>query len=302
MLTGTTHTGSIFSFGTGINIQYQELSSIPKLNIIFGNTSYLLANLTANQWQHITITFKKDFNITKSRVVYYVNGIKTLEAEQDKSPHDFDKSIAMVGPHDQHTLTNGFQGSLDDLKIYDRTLTDEEVQNLALSVTLEYFMAKKTNDLVEISWKTQFDEDVFHFEIQKSTDGSSFQKLTQVAAGNYSYLTYDVAGISGHIVWYRLLIIDRDGKANYSNIIKINFDKQDVSAMKLYPNPGFRFIQLIGASANGSIAIVNNVGMIVIQKKLSAGNLVDISRLHPGFYNIIFYDGNKRMTSKFIKR
>ena len=36
VLTGSTHTGSIFKYGTGIIIRYQEQSSVPKLNIIFG--------------------------------------------------------------------------------------------------------------------------------------------------------------------------------------------------------------------------------------------------------------------------
>ena len=67
VLTGSTHTGSIFNFGTGIIIRYQEQSSVPKLNIIFGNTSYLQPNLIANQWQLVTITLKRlQFNKIES--------------------------------------------------------------------------------------------------------------------------------------------------------------------------------------------------------------------------------------------
>ncbi len=301
VITGSTHTGSIFLYGTGIIIRYQEQSSVPKLNIIFGNTSYLQPNLIANQWQLITITFRKDFSSTKSKIVYYVDGIKTSEAEHDKSAHDFNNAIALIGPADQFTLTNGFRGSLDDLKIYDRTLTDAEVQNLALPVTLEYFRARKVNDVIELNWKSQTEENVSYFEVQKSNDGIAFQKITQIPAGKYNYMAYDLAGNSS-IIWYRLKITDKDGKTSYSNIVKVNANNQELQTMKLYPNPGFKSIHLIGASGYGSITIINNAGMTLQQKRLSANNMVDISGLLPGFYHIVFYDGNKRMTSKFIKQ
>ena len=301
VLTGSTHTGSIFNFGTGIIIRYQEQSSVPKLNIIFGNTSYLQPNLIANQWQLVTITFRKDFNSTKSKVVYYVDGIKTTEAEQDKSAHDFNNAIALIGPMDQFTLTNGFRGSLDDLKIYDRTLTDAEVQNLALPVTLEFFRARKVKEMIELSWKSQTEDNVSYFEVQKSNDGIAFQKISHVPAGKYNYIAYDAADNSS-IIWYRLRITDRDGKTSYSNIVKVNVNNQELQMIKLYPNPGFKSIHLIGASGYGSITIINNAGMTVQQKQLAANNMVDISGLLPGFYHIIFYDGNKRRTSKFIKR
>jgi hypothetical protein len=154
-----------------------------------------------------------------------VNGIKITEAEQDKSTHDFNNALAMIGPIDQYSLTNGFRGSLDDLKIYDRALTDAEVQNLALPVTLEFFRARKLNEMIELSWKSQTEDNVSYFEVQKSTDGIVFQKVTQLKAGKYNYLAYDVTGNSSK-TWYRLKITDRDGKISYSNIVKVNVNSQ----------------------------------------------------------------------------
>jgi hypothetical protein len=120
-------------------------------------------------------------------------------------------------------------------------------------------------------------------------------------AGKYNYIAYDAANNSS-ISWYRLRITDRDGKTSYSNIVKVNVNNQELQMIKLYPNPGIKSIHLIGTSGYGSITIINNAGMTVQQKQLAANNMVDISGLLPGFYQIIFYDGNKRMTSKFIKR
>ena len=71
------------------------------------------------------------------------------------------------------------------------------------------------------------------------------------------------------IIWYRLKITDKDGKTSYSNIVKVNANNQELQTMKLYPNPGFKSIHLIGTSGYGSITIINNVGMTVQQKQLA---------------------------------
>jgi hypothetical protein len=298
--TGSNHTGSIINFGSGINIRYQEVGSLLQLVIIFGGTTYLTENLTANQWQSVAITFTKNFNSTKSKVVYFLDGGKISELEQNKSSHDFANSIVLLGAQNQNTLTNGFRGALDDLRIFDRVLTDAEIQNLALPVTLEFFRAKKANSGIELSWKTQIEENVSHFELQKSLDGISFEGIARVEAGKYNYVAYDVQGSSG-VMWYRLKVVDRDGKITYSNVVKISQDAND-TAIKLFPNPSSGKIQIVGASGYGRVTIINTAGITVRQKQLTSNNIVDVSDLIPGLYYIIFNDGNKRMTTKFHKR
>lgn len=295
--TGSDRTGSIFVYGTGIIIRYREQSSNLQLVIIFGNDTYLTRNLTPNQWQHITLTFQKDFSATRSKLVYYENFVLATEVERNKTTHDFTNAVAMIGPADQNTLTNGYQGSLDDLKIYNRTLTGTEVQNIALPVTFQFFKAKKTGKSVLLSWKTQLEENVSHFELQRSNDGTRFSKLTNISAGNYMYQAIDVSGITG-TTWYRLKIIDIDGENSFSNVIHVN-NEEESSAIRLFPNPVSNSIQLVGAS--GQVTILNNSGMILKQKQLSTTNTLNVSDLKPGLYYLIYFDGDKRLSSKFTK-
>ena len=296
---GSNHTGSIFSYGTGINIRYQEQGANLRLEVIFGGTSYLTRNLTANAWQHVTITFQKDFSASRSKVFYYVDGALITEADQPKSTNTFSNVVALIGVENQFAPTNGFRGSLDNLKIYNRTLTNAEVQNLALPVTLEYFRAKKTDGPVELSWKTQIEDNVSHFELQKSTDGMNFKTITRVDAGKYQYLAYDASDNSG-MWWYRLKVVDIDGKVTYSSVVRVAVN-QDDAAIKLFPNPGSGKIQIIGSSGYGKISVINNSGKVVKQQQFSANNTFDISSLPAGLYYIIFFDGDKRMSSKFTK-
>ncbi len=297
-------TGSIFCYGTGIAIRYQEQGSTTRLNVIFGNTSYMTVTLTQNQWQLVTLTFKKDFSSTKSKVICYINGAFSSEAEQNKSAQDFTNAIALVGPLDQNNLTNGFRGSLDDLRIYQHTLTAGEVLDIALPVKLEFFRGKKINGSVELSWKTQLEENVSHFNLQKSTDGINFQNFGRAEAGKYNYTAYDISSISSLYVWYRLQIVDKDEKTTYSNVIRIhheNDSQPEESIIKLFPNPGARYINFIGIPGNANITIINNSGMIVKQKRLIAGNALDIHDLMSGLYHITIFDGSKRIHLKFIK-
>ncbi|RYF93109.1 MAG: T9SS type A sorting domain-containing protein [Chitinophagaceae bacterium] len=297
--TGSNHIGSIFNYGPGFNIRYQETGANVRLVLIFGNTTYQQANLVANQWQFVTITFQKDFNGTRSKAFYYVDGALVSELDQNKSTATFNNVIALIGPQDQNTLTNGFRGSLDHLRIYDRTLTSAEVQNLGLPVTLEYFRGKMSGETVELSWKTQLEENVSHFELERSNDGVVFGKIGRIEAGKYQYLALDNPVIG--MQWYRLKIVDMDGKISYSNIIRISSEDDQQGNFRLYPNPGVDKIQIMGSSAYGKITILNNAGNVVKQKQLSANNTISISDLPAGLYYLIFFDGSKRMSSKFTK-
>lgn len=298
-LTGSTRTGSIFTYGDAINIRYTEQSSQASLNIIFGNTSFLQPVLTANQWQLVTITFEKDFNSTKSKVIYYVDGVLVSQALQNKSSHDFDKTIALIGPINQNTLTNGFRGSLDDLKIFDRVLTSAEVQNLALPVTLEYFKAKKMQRSVQLTWKSSVEDNVSHFQVERSEDGLHFNNMLRVEAGKYMYSVLDNAFKTG-VTWYRLKIYDRDGKSNISNAIRISAADAADGEVSVYPNPAVNKIYLIGNSTYSNVVILNSSGKRINARIVS--NFIDIGNLPSGLYYVTCSDGERRLSSKFIKQ
>lgn len=300
-ITGTNRTGSIFSYGNGVVISYQEQTSVPKLNISFGNTLYIQTNLTTD-WQAVTITFTKDYTLTKSKVSVYVNGISVSEAEQNKTAQDFNNSLVTIGPASQASLTNGFRGSLDDLKMYNRALTATEILNAALPVKLEFFTGKRINGVVQLTWKTLVEDNVSHFDVQKSTDGIIFQTISKILAGKYNYEAFDNA--SGEMdTWYRLQIVDKDGKTEYSDTIRIAKDSSVESGIIIFPNPGTGTINFKGTGTGYTIKIISLTGTLVKQQQL-INNKINITDIRPGLYYIVIYDdnGNKKLVSKFIKR
>ncbi|MEO8582807.1 MAG: T9SS type A sorting domain-containing protein, partial [Flavitalea sp.] len=142
-----------------------------------------------------------------------------------------------------------------------------------------------------------------HFDLQKSTDGLIFKKITEVNAGKIEYLAYDLSDAYAQNAWYRLGIVDMDGKMAYSNVIRVSADSSlTESGINLFPNPGSHYINITGASGSGTISFVNNAGVVVKERKFSSNNAVNIADLKPGIYYVILFNGKKRMTSKFNKR
>jgi hypothetical protein len=302
VLSGADRTGSIFCYGAGINIQYLEQGSAAKLNIMYGNTSYLQVNLAHGSWQLVAITFQKSFSAATSKVVAYVNGTQVGESERDKRDFDFNNAIAIIGPANQTTLTNGFRGSLDDLRFYNRVLTNEEINKPKSLPTLTSFKGKSVYGLVELAWQRPVEGNVSHFFIQRSLDGIEFENVTKIVAGKFKYSIYDVTGVSSGSIWYRLYAVNASGNMEVLETIRVNADAPDELALVVFPNPASKQLKLAAPLINGNVTIVNGSGMMIRQQRLQTGNNIDVSNLRPGLYYIILFDGSKKRVAKFIKQ
>ncbi len=299
-ITGTDRTGSIFAYGNAIVIGYLERSSVPKLSLKFGNTQYQVVNLK-DQWQMITVTFVKDYSSTQSRASVYIDGLLSDENDQDKSAHNFEGAIALMGPATQVVLANGFRGSLDDMRFYDRALTAAEILNAALPVTLESFTAKRLIGKIALSWKTSAEENFSHFNIQRSLYGDQFETIKKIEGGKNNYLSYDTEAPDTEL-WYRLEMVDNDEKKKRSKVIKVGRDADAALAFSVFPNPADEALYFKDIPLNHTINIISASGHVVKQSSLT--KRVAIPDLAPGLYYIAIYDryGNKKRLSKFIKR
>ncbi len=95
-----------------------------------------------------------------------------------------------------------------------------------LPVSLVNFSAKKNNKSIDISWTTDIESNMSHYEIQRSADGRNFstiqsmQSMNSVSRANYT--VNDSKPLNG-ISYYRLKMVDTDGSANYSRIASVQF-------------------------------------------------------------------------------
>lgn len=122
-------------------------------------------------------------------------------------------------------------GRIDDIRItvyYDQPST--------LPVSLLNFSARKNNNSIDLSWATEVESDMSHYEIQRSSDGRNFlslytiQSRNSVSRVNYSY--NDNKPVNG-IAYYRLKMVEVNGSTSYSKIITVQFATGNT--VTLYP-------------------------------------------------------------------
>ena len=110
-----------------------------------------------------------------------------------------------------------------------------------LPVTLLKFTATPGNrKSVNINWTTVLEINSDYFEIERSADATNFQSIGKVSAkGNSSgiedYTFVDPAPINA-VNYYRLKMVDRDAKFEYSKVAKVVMS-ETANALVVYNNP-----------------------------------------------------------------
>lgn len=176
-----------------------------------------------------------------------------------------------------------------------------------LPVTLVSFTAeKKDKNFVYFNWQTATEINTDRFEIESSIDGRTFKSLTSVkASGNSSTVksyAYNIQqNATSPVVYYRLKIIDKDGKSSLSKIIAINFDN-DKNTVRITPNPVSNGSAKVSFKENftGRIAvwIYNTNGIRVSQAEKLLQNessfAVNVSNLPVGLYKVVVYKNEEK--------
>ena len=172
------------------------------------------------------------------------------------------------------------------------------------------FTIQKENSGVKLLWQTATEQNTSQFIIEHSTNGESFSSLGIITTtGNSSsiknYFFTDAQPLTG-TNFYRLKMVDRDGKFTYSNIIAVIIDGKNIS-FQIFPNPArnILFVQVNGENENATIQIIDATGKKLKEQKVTLnGNTslsFDIKNLPKGMYNLLLLKKNKTKFLKFIK-
>lgn len=146
-----------------------------------------------------------------------------------------------------------------------------------------------------ISWSVSEKETVA-YQIEKSTDGSSFAKLATVDSkgnGNNAY-SYTEATILNGKAWYRIVQQGKDGKENYSRVMVLQ-NSALYGQIRIYPNPATQVLN-IEIQSEAAYGIYDLQGKVVAKGILQSGkNTLDIAALAKGFYTIKIGDYNQKI-------
>jgi hypothetical protein len=175
-----------------------------------------------------------------------------------------------------------------------------------LPVELTSFTATvQDNQTNLLQWQTATEENNEGFEVERSAEGSNWEKLgfvqgqgTTLETQNYTFVDEEpTRGIN----YYRLKQMDFDGQFEYSNIRSVVFGSSDDKIMAIYPNPVQN--ELTISEGVGMITIFNALGQPIRQlnndETLTIINTTDLPK---GIYILQVQKTNGAIiTQQFVK-
>lgn len=177
-----------------------------------------------------------------------------------------------------------------------------------LPVSLLNFSGRNEGSRNLLSWKTAEEKEFSHFELQRSPDGNTYERIATVKGnsahgGSYSYT--DEQPFTGRN-FYRLGMVDQDGSvALSSSVVMLTVASGDGLAINVYPNPVKQqlTVELNGlVAADARIEVLDMTGRILRSHRASAGsNILETSALPAGMYLVRYRDSMHHTMIKVIK-
>jgi uncharacterized repeat protein (TIGR01451 family) len=184
---------------------------------------------------------------------------------------------------------------------------------VALPVTILDFAALYKSPYGELTWRTANEIAFNRFEIERSVDGLNFAQVGKVLAHQTTgvsryYYNDDLNAVLSSTIYYRLRLIDANGRFKYSGIIVLT--KKGIENTRLIPNPVtngrcFLYFQsnLAGLAKIDVLdqnGIVVNTMTVTIQKGSNNIQLMGLSTLSGGTYYVRFVNDSNEWKQKII--
>ena len=179
------------------------------------------------------------------------------------------------------------------------------INDAVLAVELLDFKAVLTNQQVALTWQVADEKDVKYYAIERSWDGKNFDFIKKQDKGNFS--TTD-APPQYSVVYYRLKVVENDGKFAYSPIRSVIFDAHTQTDFKIYPNPTTDILNVQFEAERAQIVdfeLINSIGQIVHNYRLNGKEgsnhlFFKTSFFAKGVYSLRIKQGGKVTVEKVI--
>ncbi len=281
-------------------------------------TNYTVPN-SPNTWQHITTTYKKTGdNASVSRL--FINGeLKTTDT--------YANSIAYPGSEIFYIGRNhsdlGLNGELDEVRFYNKALSDQEIKNLYLAEAKPVLQQPANQSSVnsptpEMRWISPQENAEFIFQLAADSLFGTilYEELTSAFS---TQLPATLINGWQNFYW-RVCSKSNEVKGPWSevwsfNIINTGLDKPTGydAALRIYPSPANEKVKITyalpGTITRGSpetIEIVNSLGKCIktLAKKNTQSGINEIETetgsLPSGMYYCRLKAGNVSGISKFV--
>ncbi|HEU4471080.1 MAG TPA: GEVED domain-containing protein [Flavisolibacter sp.] len=188
------------------------------------------------------------------------------------------------------------------------------IVDLVLPVQLLEFSAFPTgNESVLLHWRTSRETNAFGFEVERSKDGRTWEKIGELPAKadgslNNIYQLYDNEPLTGKS-FYRLKMVASSGPHKYSDNRVIELERGRTNWVRVVPNPVRDVASLqyhLEQTGNISIEITDASGKVIFSRKVSASKginnlaLPEVKKMAPGVYAVQLVLASARMSAKMV--
>lgn len=187
---------------------------------------------------------------------------------------------------------------------------------VVLPVKLISFTGSYDGQQSKLKWTSENETGFSRYEIQRSTDGRLFASIGEQSAkaqnsNEYTYTDYTCSSLNSSVLYYRLKMIDLDGRTSFSKVLMFTAAAEQ-TALRLFPNPAVNMVTIsnnLDKAGNARILVSDMKGTIVKQtnstfSKGSNSVTLDCTGLSAGMYMItmIYADGNRMQEKLIIRR
>lgn len=294
-------------------IRFQNTGTDTAFNINIRDT--LSPKLDWNTFEMISTSHEYQLTITeRNKCFWQFSNINLVDSiKNEPLSHGFivfkikPQSNLVVGD----VITN--QASIYfDYNLPVETNTEQTIVEVSaiLPLKLITFTATRNGLSNQLKWRTSSEVNVSHFEIQRSTNGRDFNPIGNVVSQRrFEQLVYDFTDNQPFrsANYYRLKIVDKDGKSQLSSIRLVN--NKSILSAEVFPNPTNDILNLRVSSEKkmpAELAIIGLDGKTYLTKRMILEEGVvffsfNLATLSSGNYFIKVSTEGEQLAIKFIK-
>jgi len=212
------HGGGFYDYAlnySGHGVWYWDQNGFLQLQFNFGNGSIGSTNggLLYNTWQHITAVK------TGTLIKIYINGVLNASGNAGTSAPNYATAVGRFGAMYFSSLSppnyNGANAKMDELRIYNRALTDQEIMTLYQLNLLNNPYFETTSEKLTFYPNPSKDMIRFNKSIQSINVFDITGKQVSVA---FNEATVNISDLNKGI--YLLKTVDSEGHTNISKLVK----------------------------------------------------------------------------------
>ena len=192
---------------------------------------------------------------------------------------------------------------------------DEFVYSLNAPVKLvDFYASVNEKNSVSLNWKTAEEINSSYFNVQRSIDGENFSDIYKVESiGNssvshsYSHIDNNLSSLKTSMVYYRLKMVDIDGKFAFSKTIAAKLNKVNSSSIEVANFNGNTLNIKYNASVRErtQLSVFNSVGKLVashsVMPEIGLNNFNTTQNFAGGIYYIHLTNRTSTEVSKVFK-